>query len=100
MVIASALGGIIIQYIPGGWPNVFYIFGVVGILWYVVWCCICFNDPSSHPYITDEEKKYLQETIGRIERRKVSRMLYIFMLNFCSVHFLFLSTSKYYIEIL
>lgn len=70
MVIASALGGIIIQFVPGGWPNVFYIFGVVGVVWYVLWCLLCYNDPSSHPFITDEEKDYLAQTLGQTERSK------------------------------
>lgn len=71
MVIASALGGIIIQFVPGGWPNVFYIFGFVGIVWYVIWCLLCYNDPSSHPFITDAERDYLAQTLGQTERSKV-----------------------------
>lgn len=70
MVIASALGGIIIQFVPGGWPNVFYIFGLVGIIWYIFWCLLCYSDPSSNPFITEEEKDYLARTIGQTERSK------------------------------
>lgn len=72
MVIASALGGIIIQFVPGGWPNVFYIFGIVGIIWYIIWCLLCYNDPHSHPFITDEERDYLAQTLGQTERSKVT----------------------------
>jgi ACS family sodium-dependent inorganic phosphate cotransporter len=69
-VIASALSGIILQY--EGWPTVFYIFGGVGLLWFVLWCVLCYNDPSSHPFISEEEKAYLLETIGETKRKDVS----------------------------
>lgn len=26
---------------------------------------LCYNDPESHPYISDKEKKYLEEALGR-----------------------------------
>lgn len=25
---------------------------------------LCYNDPESHPYISDKEKKYLEEALG------------------------------------
>lgn len=69
-VVSNALSGIIIQYIPGGWPNVFYIYGAAGLIWFVMWCLLCYNDPNSHPFISDEEKTYLQTSIGQVEQNK------------------------------
>nr|XP_018897001.1 PREDICTED: putative inorganic phosphate cotransporter isoform X2 [Bemisia tabaci] len=69
-VMANSMSSLILEFIPGGWPWVFYIFGGVGMVWCVLWCLLCYNDPSSHPYITEKEKRYLQETIGQIERKK------------------------------
>ncbi|XP_075232067.1 putative inorganic phosphate cotransporter isoform X2 [Lycorma delicatula] len=69
-VIASALSGIIMQYVPGGWPNVFYFYGAAGLVWFLIWCILCYNDPSSHPFISEEEKVYLQTTIGQLEQNK------------------------------
>ncbi|KAL1130665.1 hypothetical protein AAG570_011907 [Ranatra chinensis] len=68
-VLSSVFGGLILEY-SSGWPNVFYIFGGIGVLWFVVWCLICYNDPSSHPFISDKEKQYILETIGETERKK------------------------------
>lgn len=49
----------------GDWKSVFYLFGAVGILWFILWAILCYNDPESHPYISDQEKKYLEEALGR-----------------------------------
>ncbi|XP_046660055.1 putative inorganic phosphate cotransporter isoform X3 [Homalodisca vitripennis] len=68
MIIATSLGGIIIQY--DGWESVFYVFGTVGLVWFIIWCLICYSDPASHPFISEEEKSYLAETIGGVERDK------------------------------
>lgn len=69
-ILSNFLSGFIMRYIPGGWPNVFYFFGVVSIIWFVLWCMFVFNDPNSHPFISDEERAYLKKSIGRLERKK------------------------------
>ncbi|KOB79399.1 MFS sugar transporter-like protein [Operophtera brumata] len=48
----------------GDWESVFYLFGSIGILWFILWALLCYNDPESHPYISDKEKKYLEEALG------------------------------------
>lgn len=73
-VLSTFLSGFILEYL--GWPSVFYIWGAIGVLWFVFWCLLCFNDPSSHPFIKAEEKKYLQEAIGSTERSKVSALTF------------------------
>lgn len=70
-IFANFLSGFIIRFIPGGWPNVFYFFGIASIVWFAVWCLCVFNDPLSHPYISQEELDYLQQSIGCLERKKV-----------------------------
>lgn len=69
-IIANFASGFIIQYIPGGWPNVFYFFGAISIVWFVFWCVLVYNDPHSHPFISDQERDYLQMSIGSLERKK------------------------------
>lgn len=44
-----------------GWQWAFYLFGAVGLLWYVVWLRYVSDAPAAHPFITDEEKNFLQE---------------------------------------
>lgn len=69
-VVSSALTGILLKYWEGDWPDVFYLFGILGVIWYIVWCFLCYSDPASHPFITQEEREYLQETIGCVKRRE------------------------------
>lgn len=67
-VLASAVSGFILAYLP--WPAVFYIWGGVGMVWFILWCLLCYNDPASHPFITQKEKDYLSKTIGATKRDK------------------------------
>ena len=39
----------------GGWPSIFYVFGLSGILWFPLWIYAAHESPAVHPYITQEE---------------------------------------------
>lgn len=67
-VIGTALSGPLIHY--WSWPSVFYVFGIFGILWFVLWNLICFSDPMCHPYISDQEKKYLEAELLSSDDKK------------------------------
>ncbi|XP_050540926.1 sialin-like isoform X2 [Daktulosphaira vitifoliae] len=69
-IFANSISGLIIYYIPGGWSNVFYFFGVLSMIWFVFWCAFVYNDPLSHPFISEDERNYLLQTMGSIERKK------------------------------
>lgn len=75
-VAGTALSGVLIQYSSIGWPSVFYLFGSLGVLWFVAWVALCYNDPQSHPFISDEEKAFLEQSIGGLDNKKVSVMSY------------------------
>ncbi|XP_052388235.1 vesicular glutamate transporter 3-like [Carassius gibelio] len=61
-VIAMPLAGILVQYV--GWPSVFYIYGVFGIIWYIFWLLLAYNSPAIHPTISEEERTYIETSIG------------------------------------
>uniref|UniRef100_A0A8C1W4U0 Solute carrier family 17 member 6a n=1 Tax=Cyprinus carpio TaxID=7962 RepID=A0A8C1W4U0_CYPCA len=61
-VVAMPLAGILVQY--SGWSSVFYIYGCFGILWYMFWILVSYESPADHPTITDEERTYIEESIG------------------------------------
>ncbi|XP_050432265.1 sialin-like isoform X2 [Adelges cooleyi] len=67
-ILAILLSGMIIVYVPGGWPNVFYIYGSCSIIWFCVWCMVVYDDPESHPFISEEEREYLKQSIGNVEK--------------------------------
>uniref|UniRef100_A0A671XIU3 Solute carrier family 17 member 8 n=1 Tax=Sparus aurata TaxID=8175 RepID=A0A671XIU3_SPAAU len=66
-VIAMPLAGVLVQYV--GWPSVFYIYGVFGIIWYVMWLLLAYGSPAEHPTITEEERTYIETTIGETMRQ-------------------------------
>ena len=49
----------------GGWPSIFYVFGVVGAVWCVAFLFLVHEDPESHPKIDPYERKYIQEALGQ-----------------------------------
>uniref|UniRef100_A0A3Q3X415 Major facilitator superfamily (MFS) profile domain-containing protein n=1 Tax=Mola mola TaxID=94237 RepID=A0A3Q3X415_MOLML len=51
-VIAMPLAGVLVQYV--GWSSVFYIYGIFGIIWYVLWLL----------KTREEERTYIETTIG------------------------------------
>ncbi|KAF6201727.1 hypothetical protein GE061_004122 [Apolygus lucorum] len=71
-VVSSAISGLLLDIYD--WPVIFYLFGTLGVLWYVFWIFLCYNDPASHPYITEKEKDYLEETLGGIKRKEHLRV--------------------------
>ncbi|KAK0146018.1 Sialin [Merluccius polli] len=56
-VIALPLSGEICYYLD--WTWIFYIFGMVGLVWFVLWALLVSNSPSDHPRISEREKHYI-----------------------------------------
>uniref|UniRef100_A0A6I8R4I2 Vesicular glutamate transporter 1 n=1 Tax=Xenopus tropicalis TaxID=8364 RepID=A0A6I8R4I2_XENTR len=61
-VVAMPLAGVLVQY--SGWSSVFYVYGSFGIMWYMFWILVSYESPAIHPTISEEEKKYIEESIG------------------------------------
>ncbi|RZF46751.1 hypothetical protein LSTR_LSTR002614 [Laodelphax striatellus] len=70
IVMSSIVCGLLLKYLEGQWAIVFYLFGFLGIIWYVIWCFTCYSDPASHPYISQEEREFLTEKIGALKRKE------------------------------
>ena len=50
-------GPIIERY---GWPAVFYIFGALGVIWFIFWQRLVTNTPQTHPTISPDELELIQ----------------------------------------
>ena len=48
-MIALPVSGVLADEI--NWESVFYVFGALGILWFIFWAYLCHNSPASHPRI-------------------------------------------------
>ncbi|XP_043472998.1 sialin [Leptopilina heterotoma] len=47
----------------GGWPLAFYLFGGLGIVWYVFWLFFIYDSPAVHPRIDPKEKAYIEACV-------------------------------------
>ncbi|XP_074033932.1 putative inorganic phosphate cotransporter [Leptinotarsa decemlineata] len=55
-----------------GWPMSFYFFNGLSLIW-VVWFSLCgYSSPGDHPTISQEEKYYIETSLGFVENKKVS----------------------------
>ncbi|GFR88670.1 vesicular glutamate transporter 1 [Elysia marginata] len=43
----------------GGWPSVFYVFGLISAVWLILFIIFVAETPSESRYITEEEKNYI-----------------------------------------
>ncbi|KAJ6645996.1 putative inorganic phosphate cotransporter, partial [Pseudolycoriella hygida] len=63
-IISMPLSGLLAQHgFDGGWPSIFYVFGVVGVVWSIAFLWLVYEEPSVHPTIDEEEKKYILNSL-------------------------------------
>ncbi|KAF6725584.1 Sialin [Oryzias melastigma] len=60
-VISLPVSGQICFYL--GWTYVFYIFGAIGLVWFVLWAFFVFDSPNTHPRISDRERLYITSSL-------------------------------------
>ncbi|CAH0579081.1 unnamed protein product [Chrysodeixis includens] len=58
----------------GSWENVFYMFGGLGLLWFVLWSLLCYSTPNTHPFISDSEKKFLNQNVDALIHTYAKRL--------------------------
>ncbi|CAM1304127.1 Uncharacterised protein g3683 [Pycnogonum litorale] len=61
-VIAMPVSGLLGQNV--NWQSIFYVFGCVGIIWYVTWVYIAAETPEEYSFISKEELIYIKLTRG------------------------------------
>lgn len=80
-MIALPLGAYLcVNGFAGGWPSIFYIFGSVGFVWFILWMVLASNSPSQNRLIKDKEQKYIEAETADIVRafqegESVSRLI-------------------------
>ncbi|GBN37292.1 Sialin [Araneus ventricosus] len=72
-IITMPTSGFLIQYnVGGGWPSVFYLFGLIGCLWFVFWVFLVYNTPAEHPRISKAELVYIQQHLPQTSAERKS----------------------------
>ena len=64
-LISMVTSGLIMGKSSSDWPFIFHLFGGIGVLWYVFWMLLCYDNPRKHPFVTDGEKEFLKEHLGK-----------------------------------
>ena len=66
--ITMAVSGFLIHFF--GWPFVFYVSGILTIFWFIFWCLFVFDTPAEHPRISEEELKYITNSLSQVTERE------------------------------
>lgn len=61
-VVSMPLSGLFSTHF--GWESVFYIFGAIGLIWFIMWTIIVRKSPQDDPFISEEEKSYIMHKLG------------------------------------
>lgn len=57
-----------------GWPMIFYLTGLAGILWVLAFAVFGYDSPAVHPYISKAEKYYIEASLGHTDEKTVSSL--------------------------
>ncbi|KAM3606871.1 uncharacterized protein V6R79_024905 [Siganus canaliculatus] len=60
-VVSLPLSGQICFYLD--WTYVFYVFGIIGLVWFVLWAFLVFDSPNTHPRISEQERLYITSSL-------------------------------------
>ncbi|XP_060589473.1 uncharacterized transporter slc-17.2-like [Ruditapes philippinarum] len=63
-VLTFSTSGLLCAYgFDNGWGSIFYVTGILGILWSLAWFYITADTPASHPRINAQEIKYITRNV-------------------------------------
>jgi hypothetical protein len=67
-IIGFSLSGMLVEsdlsiagWYFGGWQSVFYVFGLLGVVWFPYWALFAYDSPEKHPYMTEEELRLINQ---------------------------------------
>lgn len=68
-VIALPLSGLLST--TYGWESVFYVFGTIALLWFVIWMLVVRSSPDKDRYCSKNERDYIEQSIGYIDHNNI-----------------------------
>ncbi|XP_012936170.1 uncharacterized transporter slc-17.2 [Aplysia californica] len=60
----------------GGWPSVFYVFGIIGIVWVVLFFFFTAETPEKQKFITEGEKLYITSSLPAASQSRAVKVPY------------------------
>ena len=71
MVISLSTCGIMAEIY--GWESVFYVYGIIGCVWYVFWLAIVRESPAKDKFISDEERRYIEACLAQVANMRPAK---------------------------
>ncbi|KAL1509307.1 hypothetical protein ABEB36_004069 [Hypothenemus hampei] len=62
IVVAMLLSGMV-SASSYGWPLAFYIYGVIGLSWCILFTLFGFNNPAEHPFVSEAERFFITRNL-------------------------------------
>ena len=59
-------------YITPACPSSSLSSGTFGVMWYCFWFLVSYESPAAHPTITEEERIYIEESIGSTAQQAIT----------------------------
>lgn len=50
-----------------GWPGIFYLSGISGLVWLVFWIIFCANSPAECKYVSEFEREYIEKSTQQLD---------------------------------
>ena len=63
LVVSMPASGLLADNV--GWEWVFYVFGIIGCVWTVLWLALVKRSPGRDPFISLEERAYIEQSLNR-----------------------------------
>ncbi|XP_055373403.1 sialin-like [Condylostylus longicornis] len=54
-----------------GWESLFYVFGAIGCVWFILWEIVVKSSPELDKYCPKEEAEYIRKTTGNKDNEKI-----------------------------
>jgi ACS family sodium-dependent inorganic phosphate cotransporter len=62
-VVAMPISGVMAASV--GWESLFYLFGVIGCIWFLLWMVLIKSSPEKDPWISDGELQYIKKSLAQ-----------------------------------
>lgn len=60
------------SHFMGSWEASFYLLGIAGVIWFILWTFLVYESPETHPFISQKEVNYILANDGGLKMKEVS----------------------------
>lgn len=74
-IVALPLGGYLCRHgFDNGWPSIFYIYGLIGVVWATFFIFFISESPANQKFISNQESFYIIQNIKKPQQKPVSSL--------------------------